>query len=178
MIAGFGGVLRAHVDTPDEICVALREGYVQSHWAPADQGSLMLYARGACFSPATGWMYSSVPQGFSHDSRVSFGSADIDAPFGFVDNNIEDHGFLPSVGYLYGRQAFKKKWDKTGTFPGDFDWSRQVMLLRSEQATGPNLRGDARQYAGRGAEELVAPVVDGKGRGYCNHPRRRERDRQ
>ena len=141
MITGFGGVLRAHSDDPEETYVALRQGYVQSHWASdqgADQGTFVLYARGANLCPGTGWIYSRVPEGFCHDSRLSFGQPYVASPFGFVDTNIEDYGFLPSVGYLLGRQGFKQRLDKTGTYPGDFTWSRQVMLLRSAQVDGPN----------------------------------------
>jgi hypothetical protein len=140
-IAGFGGVLRAFHGTPDELTVQLRMGYVQSHWASSqgsDQGSLAFYARGACLAPATGWMYSEVPAGFCHDSVLTFGTPLTEHPFGFVDNNIVDYGFLPSTSYLHGTQTFPKKWDKTGTYPGDFDWSRQVVLLRATQPAGPS----------------------------------------
>lgn len=141
LINGFGGVLRAHSDDPDETYIALRQGYVQSHWASdqgADQGTFVLYARGANLCPGTGWIYSSVPEGFNHDSRLSFGQPYVASPFGFVDTNIEDYGFVPSAGYLLGRQSYKLKWDKTGTYTGDFTWNRQVLLLRSPNITGPN----------------------------------------
>ncbi len=139
--AGFGGVLRAHSEDPEETYIALRQGYVQSHWASdqgSDQGTFVLYARGASLCPGTGWSYSRVPDGFNHDSRLSFGQPTVASPFGFVDSNIEDYGFVPSVGYLLGRQGFQKKWDKSGAFTGDFSWSRQVLMIRSERVNGPN----------------------------------------
>lgn len=134
IIAGFGGVLRAHSSQADETYVALRSGYMQSHWAShqgSDQGSFVLYARGANLCPGPGWMYSEVPKGFVHDSRLTFGDS-LKSPFGFVDTNIEDYGFLPSLGYLAARQPFKGK-DAAGAF----EWSRHVLLMRSEKAGGP-----------------------------------------
>jgi hypothetical protein len=136
MITGFGGVLRAHVGTPEETYVCLRQGYTQSHWNP-DQGTFVLYARGACIAPPTGWGYSGTA-GICHDSRICFGEPLADHEHGRVDTNIEDYGFLPSVGYLLGRQTFVKRWDKSGTLKKDFEWSRQALLIRSGDPRGPN----------------------------------------
>lgn len=136
ILAGFGGVLRAHVDTPEEVYVCLRQGYTQSHWNP-DQGTFVLYARGACLCPPTGWGYSGT-QGICHDSRICFGEPLADHEHGRVDTNIEDYGSTPSVGYLLGRQTFKQRWDKSQTLKADFDWSRQTLLLRSPRPDGAN----------------------------------------
>ena len=43
-----------------------------------------------------------------------------------------------SLGYLLGRQTFKQRWDKSKTLKADFDWSRQVVLLRSARPDGAN----------------------------------------
>ncbi len=136
IIAGFGGVLRAHSFSPEETCAILRQGYTQSHWNP-DQGTFVLYARGACLCPPTGWGYSGT-QGICHDSRICFGEALADHEHGRVDTNIEDYGFTLSVGYLLGRQTFLKRWDKTKALQNNFDWSRQVLMVRSEKPDGPN----------------------------------------
>ena len=136
VLAGFGGVLRAHSDNAEETCAMLRQGYTQSHWNP-DQGTFVLYARGACLCPPTGWGYSGT-QGICHDSRICFGAPLADHEHGRVDTNIEDYGSTAGVGYLLGRQTFKKRWDKTGTLQGDFDWSRQVLMLRSTRPAGAN----------------------------------------
>jgi len=136
VLAGFGGVLRAHADSPEETCAMLRQGYTQSHWNP-DQGTFVLYARGACLCPPTGWGYSGTA-GICHDSRICFGEPLADHEHGRVDTNIEDYGSTPAVGYLLGRQTFLKRWDRTKTLPGNFDWSRQVMMLRSARPDGAN----------------------------------------
>lgn len=134
-VAGFGGVLRAHEGGMDETYVVLRNGYTQSHWN-ADQGTLVLYARGACVSPPTGWGYSGTA-GICHDSRICFGQALADHEHGRVDSNIEDYGVTPSAGYLLGRQTFLKRWDPTKTtLKGNFDWSRQTVLIKSEKPDG------------------------------------------
>ena len=140
LISGFGGVLRAHVGTPAETYVALRSGYVQSHWGSAqgsDQGTFVLYAGGANLCPGTGWMYSEVPEGFCHDSRLTFGAATAASPFGFVDTNIEDYGFLPSVSYLVGRQPFKAPRGGDSAGSGSFAWRRHVLLMPGEKPGGP-----------------------------------------
>lgn len=145
LLTGFGGILRAHADSPEETYVALRQGYTQSHWNP-DQGTFVLYARGACLAPPTGWGYSGTA-GICHDSRICFGTPLADHEHGRVDTNVVDYGFTPSVGYLLGRQTFKQRWDPTKkvengqttqTLKNDFDWSRQVVMIRSEQITAPN----------------------------------------
>ena len=136
LLTGFGGILRAHSDNPEETYVALRQGYTQSHWNP-DQGTFVLYARGACLCPPTGWGYSGTG-GICHDSRICFGEPLADHEHGRVDTNVVDYGFTPAVGYLLGRQTFKQRWDPTKTLHGDFDWSRQVLMLRSERVNGPN----------------------------------------
>jgi hypothetical protein len=136
LLTGFGGILRAHSDSPEETYVALRQGYTQSHWNP-DQGTFVLYARGACLCPPTGWGYSST-EGICHDSRICFGTPLADHEHGRVDTNVVDYGFTPAVGYLLGRQTFKQRWDQTKTLRGDFDWSRQVLMVRSERVNGPN----------------------------------------
>ena len=138
LLAGFGGVVRAHADSPDETYACLRQGYTQSHWNP-DQGTFVLYARGVNLCPPTGWGYSST-QGICHDSRICFGTPLADHEHGRVDTNIVDYGFTPSLGYLHGRQTFKKRWDPTPEklLRNDFDWSRQVLLLRSPHVEGPN----------------------------------------
>ncbi|HOF88155.1 MAG TPA: hypothetical protein PLZ36_08650, partial [Armatimonadota bacterium] len=135
LLTGFGGILRDHADSPEETYVALRQGYTQSHWNP-DQGTFVLYARGACIAPPTGWGYSGT-QGICHDSRICFGEPLADHEHGRVDTNIEDYGFTPSVGYLLGRQTFLRRWDPTKTLKNDFDWSRQVVMLRSGTVTTP-----------------------------------------
>ncbi|MCL1857393.1 MAG: hypothetical protein FWF84_07135, partial [Kiritimatiellaeota bacterium] len=137
LITGFGGILRAHSDSPDETYVCLRQGYNQSHW-PTDQGSFILYARGACLAPPTGFDYATVDADVYRHSLVCFGDPNANHEHGRVDTNIEDYGSTPSVGYLLGRQTFKKRWDKSGSLQNDFDWSRQVMLLRSERVNGAN----------------------------------------
>lgn len=137
IIAGFGGVLRAHHPHPEETYVCLRNGYTQSHWS-ADQGTLVLYSRGACISPATGWGYNKMEEGICRDSRISFGEPAGDPEHGRVDTNIEDYGSLPSLGYLLGRQTFKQRWDPTKTLKADFEWSRQVILLKSPRPAGAN----------------------------------------
>ncbi len=136
LLTGFGGILRAHADSPEETYVALRQGYTQSHWNP-DQGTFVLYARGACLCPPTGWGYSGTA-GICHDSRICFGTELADHEHGRVDTNVVDYGFTPSVGYLLGRQTFKQRWDKSKTLQGDFDWSRQVLMLRSPKVDGAN----------------------------------------
>jgi hypothetical protein len=136
MVAGFGGILRSHPESPDETYVCLRQGYTQSHWNP-DQGTFVLYARGVCLCPPTGWGYSGT-QGICHDSRICFGDPLADHEHGRVDTGIEDYGSTPSVGYLLGRQTFKQRWDKTKTLQADFDWSRQVVMIRSTKPDGAN----------------------------------------
>jgi len=136
LLAGFGGILRDHADSPEETYVALRQGYTQSHWNP-DQGCFVLYARGACLAPPTGWGYSGTA-GICHDSRICFGTPLADHEHGRVDTNVEDYGFTPAVGYLLGRQTFKARWDPTKTLTNDFQWSRQVLMLRSEKVTDPS----------------------------------------
>jgi hypothetical protein len=136
MLTGFGGILRAHADSPEETYVALRQGYTQSHWNP-DQGTFVLYARGACLCPPTGWGYSGT-EGICHDSRICFGQPLADHEHGRVDTNVVDYGFNPSVSYLLGRQTFKQRWDPTKTLQNDFDWSRQVLMVRSSRVEGPN----------------------------------------
>lgn len=136
MLAGFGGVLRAHSASPEETYACLRQGYTQSHWNP-DQGTFVLYARGACLCPPTGWGYSGTA-GICHDSRICFGEALADHEHGRVDTNIEDYGSTPAVGYLLGRQTFKQRWDKSKTLKADFDWSRQVLMVRSAKPDGAN----------------------------------------
>jgi hypothetical protein len=135
ILTGFGGILRDHADSPEETYVALRQGYTQSHWNP-DQGCFVLYARGACIAPPTGWGYSGT-QGICHDSRICFGTPLADHEHGRVDTNIEDYGFTPSVGYLLGRQTFLQRWDSTKTLNNDFDWSRQTVMLRSSAVNIP-----------------------------------------
>lgn len=135
ILTGFGGILRDHADSPEETYVALRQGYTQSHWNP-DQGTFVLYARGACIAPPTGWGYSGT-QGICHDSRICFGTPLADHEHGRVDTNIEDYGFTPSVGYLLGRQTFLARWDPTKTLKDSFDWSRQTVMLRSNATNIP-----------------------------------------
>ncbi|OPZ83832.1 MAG: hypothetical protein BWY76_02103 [bacterium ADurb.Bin429] len=137
LITGFGGVLRAHSTSPEETYAVLRNGYTQSHWNP-DQGTLVFNSRGVCISPATGWGYNSMEQGICRDSRICFGEPLADHEHGRVDTNIVDYGSLPSMGYLLGQQTFRKEWDPTKTLTNNFDWSRQVMLLKSTRPDGPN----------------------------------------
>lgn len=136
VLTGFGGVLRAHSETPEETYAVLRQGYMQSHWNP-DQGTFVLYARGVCLAPPTGWAYSGI-EGMNHDSKLSFGDPLADPEHGHVDTNIEDYGSTPSLGYLLGRQTFLKRWDKSKRLKNDFGWSRQVLLLRSPRPDGAN----------------------------------------
>ncbi|MCL1857428.1 MAG: hypothetical protein FWF84_07325, partial [Kiritimatiellaeota bacterium] len=165
IIAGFGGILRAHTDSPDETYVCLRQGYTQSHWG-TDQGDFVLFARGVCLAPATGFGYIPMAEGVYRHSLINFGGPLISHDHGRVDTNIEDYGSTPAVGYLHGRKTFPKRWDalrRVGDYletqgisrhdaagllkywdeftpqaNDDFDHSRQVMLLRSEKVNGAN----------------------------------------
>ena len=134
VITGFGGVLRAHPGN-EEINVQLRQGYVQSHWNP-DQGTFMLYARGRCLAPPTGWVYDSAPEGMYRDSLIAFGSEFAGHEHGRVDTLIRDYGFLPSLGYLDGVQTYVRNEGKLLSSP--FDWHRQTLLVRNKKVTSPN----------------------------------------
>lgn len=134
VITGFGGVLRAHPGQ-EEINVQLRQGYVQSHWNP-DQGTFMLYARGRCLAPPTGWVYDSAPEGMFRDSLIAFGSEFAGHEHGRADTLIRDYGFLPSLAYLDGVQTYVR--NEGVLLPSPFDWHRQTLLVRSPKVTSPN----------------------------------------
>ncbi len=156
-IAGLGGILRAHVGTPDEAYLALRMGNSQQRGT--DQACIAFYARGACLVPPSGLSAGHSQEGIWPHSVVAFGDPPAGHEHGRVDTNIEDYGFLPSVGYLLGRQTFKgrgpqlRKIEKEfESLPDAFDiiwsrqfqeldesfiYSRQTLLLRSPSPTGP-----------------------------------------
>ncbi|MHC4885607.1 MAG: hypothetical protein ACYTGH_11035 [Planctomycetota bacterium] len=134
VVSGFGGVLRAHPGK-EELTAQLRQGYMQSHWNP-DQGCFVLYARGQCIAPPTGWMYSSPPKGANHDSLISFGEELAGHEHGRVDTLIRDYGFTPSAGYIDGVQTYKRNLGKLLKTP--FDWNRQVMMVRNKKPSDPN----------------------------------------
>jgi hypothetical protein len=157
VIAGLGGILRAHVGTPDEAYVALRMGYSQQRGT--DQGSLAFYAHGVNLVPPSGLSAGHAQAGIWPHSVVAYGDPPADHEHGRVDTNIEDYGFLPSMGYLLGRQTFKGRgrqlaklaqevqgmpdafdifWSKQfQELPRDFIRSRQTLLLRAATPAGP-----------------------------------------
>ncbi len=157
IIAGLGGILRAHVGTPDEAYFALRMGYSQQRGT--DQGSIAFYARGACLVPPSGLSAGHSQEGVWPHSVVAFGEPPAGHEHGRVDTNIEDYGFTPSVGYLLGRQTFKGRGPQLRriekefeSLPDAFDiiwsrqfqelesnfiYSRQTLLLRSPSPAGP-----------------------------------------
>jgi hypothetical protein len=134
VITGFGGVLRAH-QGDQEFCAGLRQGYMQSHWNP-DQGDFVLYARGRCIAPPTGWCYNPAPKGMNHDSLIAFGEPLAGHEHGRVDTFIRDYGFTPSLGYLGGVQTYKRNLGKKLDAP--FDWHRQILMVRNRKVTSPN----------------------------------------
>jgi len=153
IFAGLGGILRAHVGTPEEAYFALRMGYSQQRGT--DQGAIALYAYGANLIRTQG--AHDPAKGLWRHPVVVYGEPSAEHEHGRVDTNIEDYGFLPSVGYLLGRQtykgrleaieAFRKRypgvepdliWDKQfQLLKDDFIRSRQVVMLRPTAPAGP-----------------------------------------
>jgi hypothetical protein len=159
---GFGVIFRAHQGA-DETCLYLRSGYHWSHWGQ-DQGNLMLYAKGAVLIPPQPYQYGGPKDpAFPDKNFLRFGAPVNDLPHDWSDSNILDAQFGKSVDYAWHSTGYPDWWITPGAGPGwakgipnvaselnrkvlpglgqqegAFTWDRQVMFLKSPNATGAN----------------------------------------
>ncbi len=153
---GFGVIFRAH-QGENETTLYLRSGYHWSHWNQ-DQGNLMLYSRGAVLLPPQPYQYGrSSDPAFPDKNLIRFGAPVNDLIHAWTDSNILDARFGDSVDYAWSSTGYPDWYitpgAREGWVSGDrvrklapgieqregaFDWDRQVLFLKSRQATGPN----------------------------------------
>ncbi|MHB9131954.1 MAG: hypothetical protein ACYDBB_12840 [Armatimonadota bacterium] len=156
LIPGVGVIFRAH-QGPDETYMYLRSGYLWSHWYVNDQGSFILYSKGAALVPFQPYQYyySSIAD-FDQYNVMRFGAMENQYEMGWPDTNILDHAFGPTVDYAWSSTGYQEwyitpgvKQEFSATSPhrldksiaqteGAFAWNRQVLFLKGETAKSPN----------------------------------------
>lgn len=150
---GFGVIFRAH-QGGDETCLYLRSGYLWSHWTE-DQGNLMLYSKGAVLLPPQPYQYGGPKdKTFPDKNFLRFGSPANDSPHAWVDSNILDAHFGPSVDYAWASSGYPEWFINPGFKPGfgkprdlvaglnqkegAFTWDRQIAFLKGATGKSPN----------------------------------------
>jgi hypothetical protein len=150
---GFGVIFRAH-QGPDETCLYLRSGYLWSHWTE-DQGNLVLYSKGAVLLPPQPYQYGGPKdKTFPDKNFIRFGSPANDSPHAWVDSNILDAHFGPSVDYAWSSSGYPDWFINPGSRPGfgkprdlvaglnqkegAFTWDRQIAFLKGATGKSPN----------------------------------------
>jgi hypothetical protein len=150
---GFGVIFRAH-QGPDETCLYLRSGYLWSHWTE-DQGNLTLYSKGAVLLPPQPYQYGGPKdKTFPDKNLLRFGSPANDSPHAWVDSNILDAHFGPSVDYAWASSGYPDWFINPGFRPGHgkprdlvaglnqkegaFTWDRQIAFLKGATGKSPN----------------------------------------
>jgi hypothetical protein len=150
---GFGVIFRAH-QGPDETCLYLRSGYLWSHWTE-DQGNLVLYSKGAVLLPPQPYQYGGPKdKTFPDKNFIRFGSPANDSPHAWVDSNILDAHFGPSVDYAWSSSGYPDWFINPGSRPGfgkprdlvaglnqkegSFTWDRQIAFLKGATGKSPN----------------------------------------
>ena len=135
-LPGFGAVLRAHSDDPNETYLSYRQGYMVSH-SDANQGDFMLCAKGAplvalslfqyAFSGNSDSPYAKFHDAFGWHSNVRFGDKTKAGGGWNASSLIHAHSFSSSVDYLRGHADY-----------GPQRWTRQILFLKGKAAAGPN----------------------------------------
>ena len=150
---GFGVIFRAHQGA-DETCLYLRSGYLWSHWTE-DQGNLVLYSKGAVLLPPQPYQYGGPKdKTFPDKNFLRFGSPVNDSPHAWVDSNILDAHFGPSVDYAWASSGYPEWFINPGFRPGfgkpldmvaglnqkegAFTWDRQIAFLKGATGKSPN----------------------------------------
>ncbi|OPZ84813.1 MAG: hypothetical protein BWY76_01692 [bacterium ADurb.Bin429] len=152
---GFGVILRSGAPAPDETYLSFRAGYWTSHYEDGDQGSLVLYARGAplCLDFASQYA-PTVGRQYMHN-RVSFNHR-----YSRDSGRITAFAAGPRADYARGRVSTttlmqlpetpeeEAELHRTGvlqpnTMPPTetvkpINWDRQVLFIKDPDPAAPN----------------------------------------
>jgi hypothetical protein len=105
-----------------------------------------------------------VPAGLNHLNTLRFGTPDTPQMFGMCDARVSRHAFLPGVNYARSVVRYPESFSKPspglpnvaapqpglpGT-PGEFTWTRQMLMLTADQPTGPQYLVIRDSVAGNG----------------------------
>jgi hypothetical protein len=133
-IPGIGVVLRSHVGDPNETFFTYRQGYMVSH-CDNNQGDFVLYSKGAPLVTLSlfgyplhqNQPYIDLTDQFGWHSQVRFGTR-TNKSGGWNDTSeVHAYSFNDSTDYLRG-----------GVTYGSTAWTRQIVFLKGNKASGPN----------------------------------------
>jgi len=132
-LPGFGAIMRAHINAPDETYLGYRQGYMISHSDP-NQGDFILYSKGA---PLV--------------TMSIFGYGRTRAPNDVLDNNFGWHS-TPRRETRAGRMGFYNQTSQVHAYHfadcADYlrgfkqddaqQWTRQIIFLKAQRPGGPD----------------------------------------
>lgn len=133
-LPGFGGVLRSHANTPGEVFLACRQGYLVSH-CDANQGDFILHARGVPLTTMSihGYAihdnrpFAKLNEQFGWHNRVRFGERAGTGgwPGGGPASQVHAYTFSPTTDYLRGHGDYRPQ-----------RWTRQIVFCKARKAGG------------------------------------------
>jgi len=153
LFPGFGVIFRAH-QGPEETYLALRSGFLWSHWY-VDQAHMVLYSKGAALLPGQPYAYYTSPNAdFSQYNDIRFGSPENEFHYSWSDSNVLSHFFGQRVQYAWASLGYpawfinpgmakpfggpRKLAEGIAQQEGDFTWDRRIAFFVGNTAKSPN----------------------------------------
>jgi hypothetical protein len=139
---GFGAVLRSGFPSPDETWLAFRHGNCIEHYNYGDEGSFMLFAKGAPLILHFGSQYTPYFQGAWHFNRACFNHRPLTPADGEAFQAIQRFGLDPA-NYSLGTEAWENRdggsyvMSNRGFFRGmQADYARGEQVQRAQGVVG------------------------------------------